>query len=174
MDLLNFARQNEVLAQETDLNALLHELAQEAGKKEIYRQVTLVEDLDPSLPLIQADPMQLQQVFMNLMNNAAEAMPDGGHLTLRTRRSPTSGYVSVEIQDTGVGIAPQNMSKLFTPFFTTKPIGRGTGLGLAIIYGIVKMHQGQMSVQSELGKGTTFVLTLREHRPKASAQSPLG
>jgi len=174
MDLLNFARQNEVLAQETDLNALLHELAQEAGKKEIYRQVTLVEDLDPSLPLIQADPMQLQQVFMNLMNNAAEAMPDGGHLTLRTRRSPTSGYVSVEIQDTGVGIAPQNMSKLFTPFFTTKPIGRGTGLGLAIIYGIVKMHQGQISVQSELGKGTTFVLTLREHLPKASAQSPLG
>ncbi len=174
MDLLNFARQNEVLAQETDLNTLLHELAQEARKKDIYPQVTFVEDLDPSLPVIQADPMQLQQVFMNLMNNAAEAMPDGGHLTLRTRRSSTPGYVSVEVQDTGVGIAPQNMSKLFSPFFTTKPIGRGTGLGLAIIYGIVKMHQGQITVQSELGKGTTFVISLREHLPRPSAQGQLG
>jgi two-component system NtrC family sensor kinase len=173
-NLLNFSRQNEVLAQETDLNSLLQELAQEASRQELFRGITLLEELEPGLPVIQADPLQLRQVFVNLMNNAAEAMPDGGRLTLRTRKSPMPGYVTAEIQDTGVGIAPENMTKLFTPFFTTKPIGKGTGLGLAIIYGIVKMHQGQISVQSEVGKGTTFVISLRERLPAPAVQSLLG
>jgi len=172
-DLLNFARQNEVLAQDTDMNALLRELAQEMGKKESYRNITLVEDLDPDLPLIQADPLQLRQVLLNLANNAAEAMPDGGRLTLRTRKGSMPGYISLEVEDTGVGIPPENMSKLFTPFFTTKPIGKGTGLGLAIIYGIVKMHQGQISVRSEVGKGTTFAIVLRVHLPAAQPQNQL-
>jgi len=164
-DLLNFSRQNEVLAQDTDLNALLQELAAGAGRQELYSRIELVEDLDRQLAFIQADPLQLRQVFLNLMNNAAEAMPDGGRLTLRTRNGPAAGYVTVEVQDTGVGIPAENMKKIFTPFFTTKPIGKGTGLGLAIIYGIVKMHQGQISVQSEQGKGTTFTVTLRQRLP---------
>jgi len=168
-DLLNFSRQNEVLAQETDLNALLTDLVEETGRQELFQRVRLVKDLDPGLPIIQADPFQLRQVFLNLMNNAAEAMPNGGQLTLRTRPGPAPGFVTVEVQDTGVGISEENMKKLFTPFFTTKPIGKGTGLGLAIIYGIVKMHQGQISVQSEVGKGTTFTVTLREKLP---AQMP--
>jgi signal transduction histidine kinase len=92
-------------------------------------------------------------------------MPDGGQLTLQTRKGPSRGFVTVEIKDTGVGIPDENMKKLFTPFFTTKPIGKGTGLGLAIIYGIVKMHRGQISVQSQVGKGTTFTITLRENLP---------
>lgn len=164
-DLLNFSRQNEVLAQETDLNAILRELAEEASKMELYQKVTIVQDLDPNLPVIQADPLQLRQVFLNLMNNAAEAMPEGGTLTLRTRRDPSNEQVIAEVQDTGIGIPPENMKKLFTPFFTTKPIGKGTGLGLAIIYGIIKMHRGQIHVQSEVGKGTTFTITLRERLP---------
>jgi two-component system, NtrC family, sensor kinase len=101
-------------------------------------------------------------------------MPDGGCLTLRTRSGSVPGNITVEVEDTGVGIAPENMGKLFTPFFTTKPIGKGTGLGLAIIYGIVKMHQGQVSVRSEVGKGTTFVITLRVHLPGAQPQGQLG
>jgi signal transduction histidine kinase len=84
------------------------------------------------------------------------------------------GHITAEIQDTGIGIPPENMTKLFTPFFTTKPIGKGTGLGLAIIYGIVKMHQGQISVQSEVGRGTTFVISLRERLPAPPAQTLLG
>jgi two-component system NtrC family sensor kinase len=164
-DLLNFSRQNEVLAQDTDLNDLLHELAQEVSRKELYSRISLIEELAPDLPSIQADPLQLRQVFLNLMNNAAEAMPEGGRLTVRTRRGPMSGHVTAEVEDTGTGIAPENMKKMFTPFFTTKPIGKGTGLGLAIIYGIVKMHQGQISVQSEVGKGTVFTVALREHLP---------
>jgi two-component system NtrC family sensor kinase len=164
-DLLNFSRQNQVLAQATDLNAILQEMAEEARKQDMYRDIDLVEDLSPDLPTIQADPLQIRQVFLNLMSNAAEAMREGGRLTLRTKKGPGEGWVTVEVADTGVGISPENMKKLFTPFFTTKPIGKGTGLGLAIIYGIVKMHRGQISVQSEVGQGTTFTITLREHLP---------
>jgi two-component system NtrC family sensor kinase len=164
-DLLNFSRQNEVLAQDTDLNTMLSELADEQEKQELFEGITIVTDLDPQLPTIQADPLQLHQVFINLINNAAEAMSDGGKLTLRTRRGPTPGYVTIDVEDTGVGISEENMKRIFTPFFTTKPIGRGTGLGLAIIYGIVKMHRGQISVKSDVGKGTTFTITLREELP---------
>jgi two-component system NtrC family sensor kinase len=161
-DLLNFARQNEVLAQETELNSLLRELVIEVDKQEIFQGIELVTDLAPDLPTIEADPLQLRQVFLNLMKNAAEAMPDGGRLTLRTWRGSGTGSVTLEVQDTGIGISEDNMRKIFTPFFTTKPIGKGTGLGLAIIYGIVKMHRGQIAVESEEGKGTTFTITFRE------------
>jgi signal transduction histidine kinase len=92
-------------------------------------------------------------------------MPEGGRLFLRTHRGPAGGFVTIEVQDTGVGIPEENIGKLFTPFFTTKPIGKGTGLGLAIIYGIVKMHRGQISVRSQVGVGTTFTITLREKLP---------
>jgi two-component system, NtrC family, sensor kinase len=169
-DLLNFSRQNEVLAQETDLNGLLRELVDEVSKRELYQNVKFQLNLKPELPTIQSDPLQLRQVFLNLMNNAAEAMPQGGTLHLRTRPGPAPGLITAEVRDTGVGISQENMKKLFTPFFTTKPIGKGTGLGLAIIYGIVKMHRGQISVQSEEGRGTTFTLTLRERLPPQSAE----
>jgi two-component system NtrC family sensor kinase len=170
-DLLNFSRQNEVMAQETDLNAILDELVDEAGKQEIYSQVQLIPELEPDLPAIQADPLQLRQLFLNLMNNAAEAMPEGGRLTVRTRRGPSQGFVTAEVEDTGIGIPESNMKKLFTPFFTTKPIGKGTGLGLAIIYGIVKMHRGQIKVRSQPGKGTTFTVVLRERLPLQAEQA---
>jgi two-component system NtrC family sensor kinase len=170
-DLLDFSRQNEVMAQDTNVNELLQELAEEAERQEIYQQITIVSALSEDLPTIQADPLQFRQVFLNLMSNAAEAMPEGGQLTLRTRRGPMEGYITIEVQDTGTGIPEENMSKLFTPFFTTKPIGKGTGLGLAIIYGIVKMHRGQISVQSQEGRGTTFSVVLGEQLPASGGQT---
>jgi two-component system NtrC family sensor kinase len=170
-DLLNFSRQNEVLAQETDVNAMLRELAAETNKQELFQDVEIATDLDQDLSTIQADPLQLHQVFLNLMTNAAEAMPDGGALTLRTRKGPAQGLVTVEVQDTGGGISEEDMTRLFTPFFTTKPIGKGTGLGLAIVYGIVKMHGGQISVESRVGRGTTFAITLREQLPARLRQA---
>ena len=173
-DLLNFSRQNEILAQTIDLNEMLHELAREQQRQELYQSVEILEDLDPALPAIQADPMQLHQMLVNLMNNAAEVMADGGELTLRTRCGPAPGFVAIEVQDTGTGISEEHMKRIFTPFFTTKPIGKGTGLGLAIVYGIVKMHQGQISVQSEIGKGTTFTITLRERLPSQQDPSESG
>ncbi|MBC7258681.1 MAG: cache domain-containing protein [Chloroflexi bacterium] len=158
--LLNFARQSRVMAQETDVNDLVRELASDLERLPLYEDVVIVQKLAPDLPIIQADPTQLRQVLVNLANNAAEAMPEGGTLTFTTALDPAGDRVHISVEDTGIGIPPENIPKLFTPFFTTKPIGRGTGLGLAITYGIVKMHRGQITVQSQVGKGTRFTVIL--------------
>jgi two-component system NtrC family sensor kinase len=168
-DLLNFARQTKVLAQPTDLNQLLEKLVAEQQKHPNLENIEIVLQLDEALPTIQADPLQLQQVFINLMNNAAEAMEakGGGTLTITTRPVPFGECVEVSVADTGVGISEENKAKLFTPFFTTKPVGKGTGLGLAIVYGIIKMHRGQIQAQSEESKGTTLTITLPLKLPAA-------
>ncbi len=158
-DLLNFARQNEVLAQNTDVNALLGQTIEEIQIQPIFEEVRIVPQLDPALPNIQADPAQLKEVFINIMTNAAEAMAEGGSLTIATEPT-TDEMIKITFQDTGCGIPEENLSKIFTPFFTTKPIGKGTGLGLAIVYGIIKMHRGQIYVDSEVGTGSTFTITL--------------
>jgi signal transduction histidine kinase len=161
-DLLNFARQSRLTTQPTDLNGMLAELASEQQRLPRFEEVEIELDLDQSLSEIQADPMQLQQVFLNLMDNAVDAMKPkgGGTLTISTREAPNGQGVQVILTDTGTGITKEDRAKLFTPFFTTKPVGKGTGLGLAIVYGIVKMHRGQIEVQSEKGAGAMFTITL--------------
>jgi two-component system NtrC family sensor kinase len=163
-DLLNFARQQEVLAQETDVHVLLEQVIEEVCHQPSFEGVEIVRQFNPDLPMVQADAAQLQQVFINLLNNGTEAMDEGGTITLATR--PVNGHwVEIRVSDTGCGIPEENLSKLFTPFFTTKPPGKGTGLGLSIVYGIVKMHRGQVTVQSQLGKGATFTITLPVRLP---------
>jgi two-component system NtrC family sensor kinase len=169
-DLLNFARQQEVLAQETDVHALLEKVVEGVHLQPIFKEAEIVRRFSPDLPAIQADPAQLQQVFVNLLNNAAEAMEGGGTITLATR-PVDSQWVEIKISDTGCGIPEENLGRLFTPFFTTKVLGKGTGLGLSIVYGIIKMHRGQIAVQSQVGQGTTFTVTLPVQLPKG--QSPL-
>jgi two-component system NtrC family sensor kinase len=164
-DLLNFARQQEVLAQETDVHALLEQVIERISSQPVFEEVEIVRQFSPDLPIIQADPAQLQQVFVNLLNNAAEAMEGGGSITLATR-PVNSQSVEIKVSDTGCGIPEENLGKLFTPFFTTKALGRGTGLGLSIVYGIIKMHRGQIAVQSQVGQGTTFTLTLPVRLPR--------
>jgi two-component system, NtrC family, sensor kinase len=161
-NLLDFARQNELLARPTDLNELLRGLVKEQKRHPKFEHIQLVLQLDPEVPVIQADSLQLQQVFTNLLDNAAESLEAKGEgtVTITTRLAPLGQGVRISFADTGVGISEENRAKLFTPFFTTKPVGMGTGLGLAIVYGIVKMHGGQIQVQSEEGKGTTFTVTL--------------
>jgi signal transduction histidine kinase len=97
---------------------------------------------------------------MNMIINAAEAMEGGGRLTLETRFDPVDDSVDVMFTDTGHGIREEDMPSLFDPFFTTKEVGHGTGLGLAISYGIVRKHRGTITVESEVGKGTTFIISL--------------
>jgi two-component system NtrC family sensor kinase len=164
-DLLNFARQQEVLAQETDVQALLEQVIEGVSYQSVFDNVQIVCQFAPGLPTIQADPSQLQQVFINLLNNAAEAMGGDGTVTLTTR-PVDSHWVEIEVGDTGCGIPEENLGKLFTPFFTTKSPGKGTGLGLSIVYGIIKMHRGQIDVQSKAGEGTTFTVTLPVRLPE--------
>ncbi|MFA7281195.1 MAG: ATP-binding protein, partial [Sterolibacterium sp.] len=106
------------------------------------------------LPPILCLPTQLNQVFMNLLVNAAQAIETHGIVTIRTGQE--EDQVWVEVADSGKGIAPENLAHLFDPFFTTKPVGQGTGLGLAVSYSIIEKHHGRIEVHSELGKGATF------------------
>lgn len=154
--LLNFARQQKVWAQPTALDTLLHELIESARQQPAYDPIQIVEQIAPDLPQIEADPAQLPNISVNLMDNAADAMPDGGTLTIQADPSPDHRSVVVQVKDTGCGISPEHIKQLFSPFFTTKPVGQGTGLGLSIAYGIVKMHQGTIQVKSQVGKGTTL------------------
>lgn len=158
--LLNFARQGRVVARETDLNALVDETLAQLDRQPGMERVQVVRDYAPNLPKLQIDGAQMRQVFLNIIVNAVEAMPDGGTLTVSTGLTSDGQGAWVSFKDTGTGISEENLAKLFTPFFTTKQLGKGTGLGLAIAYGIVKMHRGQIQVQSKLGVGTTFTVTL--------------
>jgi two-component system NtrC family sensor kinase len=118
-------------------------------------------EAESRLPLVLGDEGQLQQAVIILAENAIDAMPDGGTLTLRARRAASGPpAVLIDVSDTGVGISPENVAKIFDPFFTTKEVGRGTGLGLAVCYGIVTEHGGRVGVESTLGRGTTFTLML--------------
>ncbi len=126
---------------------------QQRGER-IEIRIEVMEQLAPVL----GDEGQLQQAVIALATNAIDAMPDGGRLTLRGLNESES--VVVEVSDTGVGIAPENLTKIFDPFFTTKEVGRGTGLGLAVCYGIVTEHGGRLDVQSAVGGGTTFTISL--------------
>jgi two-component system NtrC family sensor kinase len=157
--LLNFARHQDVLTEETDLNHLLDRAVEAVSHQAVFKRISIDRCYAGDLPVIQADPSQLQQVFVNLMNNSADAMKGEGTLTLTTRRLDATS-VEVTVADTGCGIPEEDLGKLFTPFYTTKPPGQGTGLGLSIVYGIVKMHRGQITAKSRVGQGTTFHVTL--------------
>ncbi len=124
---------------------------------ELKYKCELVRDYG-EIPLVECLPGQIGQVFLNMLVNASYAIKEKGTITIRTRH--VGDCVEIEIADTGQGIAPAHLGKIFEPFFTTKPIGQGTGLGLSISYGIVKKHSGEITVESEQGKGTTFKIRL--------------
>ena len=156
-NLLDFARQTEPMLRLVDVNEVLEQALSLVGHQAQLQDIEVVRELS-CLPTIRADFDQLQQVFTNLTLNAIQAMPDGGRLTLCS--SVTNGEVKVDVQDTGCGISRESLSKLFTPFFTTKEKGKGVGLGLAVVHGIIERHKGRVRVQSEVGKGTTFSVYL--------------
>jgi len=158
--LLDFARQSRPNFVHYSLNKIIEDLLDCVEKEGKLSGIQVKTDLDPSLPLAYVDPHQLTQALENIINNAIEAMPEGGELRIRTRSIPETEMVEVSVADTGCGIAENDLPKLFTPFFTTKEMGKGTGLGLAITYGIVKTHRGTIDVQSEVGKGSKFTVRI--------------
>ncbi len=153
--LLSFARKTDPTVREVELNDLVDEVTGLTSQKTRYANVRIVTELSPDLPPIQAAPSELQQVLLNLVNNAIDAIErPGGTVTVSTRASGDD--VVLEVSDTGKGIPEANLARIFDPFFTTKPVGQGTGLGLSICYGIIEKMGGTITVESEIEKGTTF------------------
>jgi signal transduction histidine kinase len=156
--LLDVARDKPPARREIDLNHVVQEALSSTAVPE---RVEVTAQLDETIPTILADPDQLVQVFGNLILNAAQAMPEGGRLAIRSQISEP-GWVSVSISDTGVGIPPKNLDKLFEPLFTTK--AQGIGLGLALVKSLIERHGGKIEVQSQVGQGSvlTVILPIRE------------
>jgi signal transduction histidine kinase len=125
--------------------------------------IELVRLLSPNLPRITADAAQLQQVLVNLVVNSIQAMPQGGKLTLQTLSD--DGYVSLVVEDTGMGMSEEVQKQIFVPFYTTKEVGEGTGLGLSVVHGIVSSHSGKIEVKSKEGEGTRFEIKLPISEP---------
>ncbi len=159
-NLLNFARQGKLNIKEFNLGKMFNHILKTISINPVCSEIKISnEGLDENY-LIEGDQDQLTQVFINIINNACEAMEETEKKELSIKITSEDDYLVTEIKDTGVGIPRENFSKVFTPFFTTKKIGKGTGLGLAITYGIVKMHRGYISFQSEVGKGTSVKIKL--------------
>ena len=154
--LLKFSRVSGSEFSEIDLNKVIQETVSLVEPMLKTSKVSLNLQLASELPQVWGNSGKLQQVFMNLVVNARDAMPRGGELTMVTERE--NGVVRVEVCDTGVGIEPNHLTKIFDPFFTTKAKSRGTGLGLAVSYGIIREHSGTVAVESQPGRGSTFRL----------------
>ncbi|MDS9467227.1 ATP-binding protein [Paracoccus sp. MBLB3053] len=182
--LLAFSRKQTLKPQIMDLRDTLSDLTHLLNRL-VGERIALTFDHDPSLRMIRADRRQLEQVMMNLVVNARDAMPQGGDITIATDNhrldAPTSfgratlppgDYVRVQVHDQGCGIADDELTKIFEPFYTTKPTGEGTGLGLSTAYGIVKQTGGYIFCQSVLGQGSTFSLFFPAHDKKAEAGAP--
>ncbi|MFC1821419.1 ATP-binding protein [Thermodesulfobacteriota bacterium] len=156
--LLSFSRQSEMEYTDADLNEVLDQVVSLTRHKGEIQDVILRIDLFSGPLIINGDVNQLQQCFLNLIFNAIEAMPQGGQLSVISNLDKKHKKALVEIHDEGYGIPEENMDHIFDPFFTTKVEGEGTGMGLSIVYGIVKNHKGQVKVESQVGKGSSFFM----------------
>jgi two-component system, NtrC family, sensor kinase len=155
-DLKHFAHPGEEKMKATDINAGL-ESTLNVVNNELKYKATIVKEFG-DLPLVQAYPQQLNQVFMNILVNAAQSIEKSGEIKIVT--TSDGDKVVVRISDTGCGIAAENLNKIFDPFFTTKDVGKGTGLGMNIAYNIINKHQGRIRAESQVGEGTTFIIEL--------------
>ncbi len=153
--LLSFARKTDPREQDVQLNEMLEELIALSAQRAKYGNITIKTDFQETLPAVMVSQSEMQQVFLNLINNSIDAMEKrGGEIVVRTRLQ--GNEVVVEVTDNGPGIARANLGRIFDPFFTTKPVGKGTGLGLSICYGIVKKYGGEITVRSVPEVDTTF------------------
>lgn len=159
-NLLTFARAAPMNLERADLNAVVDRVVLLVRHQVELASIQLQIELDPRLPTVRCDPSAVEQVILALVMNAIDAMPHGGNLWLRSILKTETNQVQLQVKDDGVGIPPEVLAHLFEPFFTTKERGRGVGLGLAISRSIVEQHGGQIEVESELGKGTAFLVTL--------------
>ncbi len=158
--LLDFARESKPQKRPCQINELIIHTLSLVERQAAFQNIKIIKNLDQQVPILLVDTNQIQQVFMNILLNAADAMPEGGNLQVSSLYQPGDDYVQIIFTDTGCGIPTENLDKIFDPFFTTKSDKKGTGLGLAVSYGIIERHRGHIEVQSTVGQGTTFVIKL--------------
>jgi PAS domain S-box-containing protein len=166
--MLSFSKPDEEERQPTDINTILDEILLLVGKQLRENSIRISSSLADDLGEVYASRNQLRQVFLNMINNARDAMPDGGTLTVKTLAKGENVYI--EISDTGIGIREENIDKIFDAFFTTKDSIKDVGLGLSVCYGFIKEHEGDIRVSSKLGSGTTFTISLPIHKRGVSEQ----
>jgi two-component system NtrC family sensor kinase len=167
--MLSFSKPDQEEKQPVDINSILDEILLLHEKQLRELDINIASDFAKDLGWVNASKNLLRQVFLNMVANARDAMPNGGFLTVST--SEDAGMVRVEISDTGMGIPEENLDKIFDSFFTTKDEVKGVGLGLSVCYGFIKDHGGDITVQSQVGTGTTFNITLPVHAPDESIQA---
>jgi C4-dicarboxylate-specific signal transduction histidine kinase len=178
----DFARQSEIRKSEININRPIEDVFKVLGNQVKMHQVELELDLSPDLPCIMADHNRLEQVFINLVTNAIDAMDEKselaehtGHIKrLNIRTHLENRHVIVTVTDNGIGMSDKVKNKLFEPFFTTKKVGKGTGLGVSISYGIVKDYDGAIEIDSEVSRGTVFKLIFPAGGRNASGAAPSG
>jgi two-component system NtrC family sensor kinase len=158
--LFNFAHQTEPKVELVNINVILERTLQVMKDQVLFRNVTIKKELHPSLPKLSVDIGQMQQVFTNIILNAADAMEGKGEVKVTTTLTEDKKHIHIEFADTGPGIPHENIEKIFEPFFTTKQPGKGTGLGLAVSYGIIASHNGTIEVKSTPGHGAVFIIRL--------------
>lgn len=158
--LLNFARKTESSMKPLKIQVFLPEVVKMVEQKALIENIRIIQQLDPDIPQIISDPNQLQQVFLNLLNNAIYALREKSAGEIRINTVQENSDIIISIADNGCGFSQDNMEKAFIPFFTTKPVGEGTGLGLSTSYGIIKGLGGDISLSSELNSGTVFTIRL--------------
>ena len=167
--LLSFARKTDPTAKQIDLNEMIQDMITLVDQKTRYANVQIETRMDPDLPPFWASATELQQVFLNLLNNSVDAMTSSGGI-IRISTQTSDGQIILTIADNGIGIAEANLARIFDPFYTTKPVGQGTGLGLSICYGIIKKLGGDIQVQSAKGRGTTFTISLPAAKGKTGGR----
>jgi len=158
--LLDFSRQRKPDKALSNINTVMEQCLAFVENQALFLNIDITKNFQEDLPMMVLDASQIERVIMNMIINAAEAMDGEGDLILTTRSFQQNSFVELEFRDTGPGISEENIEKIFDPFFTTKDVGHGTGLGLAISFGVVKAHSGTITVDSEPGKGTTFIVRL--------------
>ncbi len=167
--LLDLYRPKKEIMRPTNVNVPLDEILAVIKNQIANRNVKIIKHYDPKLPDAMASPEHLKQVFLNIILNALESMPEGGELAIKTySQIEHTGEPEIKLKftDTGCGIPEERMNKIFDPFFTTKKGGKGTGLGLSVSYGVIQRHNGRIEVKSEVGKGTTFIISLPVHEKR--------
>jgi len=163
--LLEFSRQSLEERVVFDVNEVIGHCVEMLGRQALFHNIEIIQDLDSALPQIMGNPGELEQVFTNLIINAADAMDGSGKLTISSRSDLKAEQVIFKFTDTGPGISPAIKDKIFEPFFTTKPLGKGTGLGLSVVYGVIQRHGGHVKVESPSDGGAIFIIKLPLESP---------